>query len=120
MGRRGSDPERHRQLPHHPYLRRRPGHLSIAPDGTSVELTTDNGGTGQNFGTSCAGRTTFDDAAALSIVGQAAPFAGTFRPEGSLASLDGKTANGTWRLRITDDAGADVGSLACWSVTITG
>jgi subtilisin-like proprotein convertase family protein len=92
----------------------------IAPDGTSVELTTDNGGGGDNFGTSCSGRTTFDDAAAVSVVGQAAPFAGTFRPEGSLASLKGKAANGTWRLQITDDMGADVGSLFCWSVTITG
>ena len=85
-----------------------------------MELTTDNGAGGDNFGTSCAGRTTFDDAAALSIVGQTAPFAGTFRPEGALAALNGKSANGTWRLRITDDLGGDVGNLLCWSVTITG
>jgi len=45
---------------------------------------------------------------------------GTFRPEGALAALNGKSANGTWRLRITDDLGGDVGNLLCWSVTITG
>src|SRR5262249_22505517 len=34
------------------------------PDGTIVELSTDNGGTGNNYGNSCAQRTTFDDSAA--------------------------------------------------------
>lgn len=93
----------------------------IAPDGTVVELTTDNGGSGDNYGSSCtpAGRTTFDDAAATAVIAGAAPFVGTFRPEGALAALNGRAANGTWRLRITDDLGGDVGTLQCWSIALT-
>lgn len=94
----------------------------LAPDGTMVELSTDNGADGDNYGTSCASRTTFDDAAPASIVDGAAPFAGTFRPEGSLSAFIGKSgaaANGVWRLRITDDGAADVGTLLCWSLIVT-
>jgi subtilisin-like proprotein convertase family protein len=94
----------------------------IAPDGTAVELSTDNGGSADNYGTSCASRTSFDDAAAIAISAGGAPFNGTFRPEGNLAALNGKSgaaANGNWTLRITDDLGGDLGVLQCWSLTIT-
>ena len=84
----------------------------IGPNGTRVELTTDNGGTGENFV-----QTTFDDAAATWITSGAAPFTGAFQPEGSLATLDGIPAAGTWTLEITDDAGGDTGTLAAWSLT---
>lgn len=91
----------------------------IGPDGTTVELTTDNGGAGDNFGTSCAARTVFDDAAATSITAGTAPFVGTFRPEGLLSGFNGKPANGTWTLRITDDLGGDTGILMCWGLQIS-
>lgn len=93
----------------------------VGPDGTVVPLSTGNGGSGDNYGTGCAARTTFDDAAATSVVGQPAPFAGTFRPEGALSAFNGKTgaaANGTWRLRIADTFVIDTGTLQCWSLTI--
>ncbi|MBM2840491.1 MAG: hemagluttinin repeat-containing protein, partial [Bacteroidetes bacterium] len=93
----------------------------IGPDGTTVELTSDNGGNGDNYGSACGTRTVFDDAAATSITAGTAPFVGTFRPEGSLAAFNGKSgaaANGTWTLRITDDVGADVGTLQCWGITL--
>jgi subtilisin-like proprotein convertase family protein len=95
----------------------------VGPDNTAVELTSDNGGGGDNFGTSCGARTTFDDAAGTSITAGTAPFVGTFRPEGSLSAFSGKSgtaANGVWKLRIVDDAGADVGTLQCWTLTIAG
>ena len=38
-----------------------------APDGTIVELSTDNGATSANYGSDCATRTTFDDAAGTAI-----------------------------------------------------
>ena len=84
------------------------------PDGTSVELSTDNGGMGDNYN-----NTLFDDEAATSIVGQAAPFAGTFRPEGFLSVLDGKPAAGTWKLEIFDDENQDQGTLTSWSLELT-
>jgi len=86
----------------------------IGPNGTRVELTTDNGGTGENFN-----GTVFDDEAATAITAGAPPYAGRFRPEGSLATLDGLAANGTWLLEVTDDAGADVGQLSSWTLILT-
>lgn len=97
----------------------------VGPDDTTVELTTDNGGTGANYGTNCSpqsARTTFDDAAATSITLGNPSFAGTFKPEGLLADFAGKSgtaANGTWKLRITDDSGSDTGIINCWSLFIT-
>ena len=84
------------------------------PDGTLVELSTDNGSSGDNYS-----NTLFDDEAALSVAGQAAPFAGTFRPEGLLSSLDGKPAAGTWKLEIFDDENQDTGTLTSWSLELT-
>jgi subtilisin-like proprotein convertase family protein len=85
------------------------------PDTTEVELSTDNGGTGENFT-----NTRFDDEATTPITSGTAPFTGSFIPEGNLTSLEGKAANGTWTLRIYDDAGSDTGSLNAWSAVICG
>src|SRR5262249_8997599 len=61
------------------------------PDGTIVELSTDNGGSANNYGNSCAQRTTFDDNAVNAITSGAAPFFGTFKPEGKLSDFRGKS-----------------------------
>jgi len=94
----------------------------VGPDGTTIDLTSDNGGGADNFGTSCGARTTFDDASPTAITAGVAPFAGSFRPETPLAAFNGKSgaaANGTWTLRIVDDLAGDIGTLQCWSLTIT-
>ncbi|MEP7118882.1 MAG: proprotein convertase P-domain-containing protein [Acidobacteriota bacterium] len=92
----------------------------IGPDGTAVELTTDNGSSGDNYGTSCAvgSRTVFEDGAPTSITAGVAPFVGTFSPEQPLAAFAGKAANGTWTLRVTDDLGGDVGAIQCWHLAL--
>ncbi len=87
----------------------------VHPDATVVELSTDNGGSGDNYI-----NTVFDDEAATLITAGSAPFTGSFRPEGSLAALDGKAANGTWRLRVTDDEALIAGTLSAWSATVCG
>jgi autotransporter-associated beta strand protein len=90
----------------------------VAPDNTVVDLSSGNGG-GANFGTACSpdgNRTTFDDAAVTSITAGSSPFAGTFRPEGSLANVLNSPANGNWRLRITDNFAGSLGALRCWSL----
>lgn len=91
----------------------------IAPDGTTmVELTTDNGGSGDNFV-----NTVFDDDATLLIVNTTsanAPFTNVYQPEGSLADFNGLQSNGNWTLSITDDAGGDGGELINWSLEICG
>lgn len=96
----------------------------VSPDGTTVELTTDNGGAGYNYGSSCqlTNRTIFDDDAAVAIRSGSAPFIGTFRPEGALSIFRGKSGdeiNGTWSLVLTDDnANSLSGQLNCWYLTL--
>ncbi|MEJ5166725.1 MAG: proprotein convertase P-domain-containing protein, partial [Thermoanaerobaculia bacterium] len=86
----------------------------IAPDNTRVELSTDNGSSGDNYI-----NTVFDDEASTSITTGTAPFTGSFRPEATLSVLDGKNAQGTWKLEISDDASGDTGILNSWSMTFT-
>ena len=93
----------------------------IAPDGTTVDLSSDNGGTGDDYGTDCADafRTQFSDLVATAIQSGAAPFAGAFKPEQALLTFNGKfgtAVNGTWRLRIADDTAGGIGTLRCWSL----
>ncbi len=85
----------------------------LSPSGTRVELFTHVGGWGANF----AG-TTLDDEAATSIADAAAPFTGTFRPEGLLSRFDGEDPNGIWTLHITDTMAWDTGTLNSWSLKI--
>ena len=85
----------------------------IAPDGiTIVELSTDNGGTGDNYT-----NTVISADGTTAITAGTAPFTGTYTPEGSLAVLNGINADGTWILRICDDAAGDVGTLNSSSIT---
>ena len=86
----------------------------IGPDGTRVELSTDNTSCGDNFTD-----TLFDDEAATSIVGAAAPFTGAFQPEGLLSDFDGLSAAGVWVLEITDDQNVDEGTLNSWELQVT-
>jgi hypothetical protein len=58
----------------------------INPNGTRVELFTDVGGNGDNFE-----GTVLDDQTSTAITSGSAPFAGTYRPEGSLADFNGET-----------------------------
>jgi subtilisin-like proprotein convertase family protein len=89
----------------------------IDPDGNRAELTTDNGGNGDNFF-----GTVFDDDATTPIAGltnTSAPFNGVFKPEGTLSSLYDGLVNGDWTLEVTDDAGGDTGNLRSWSLILT-
>jgi subtilisin-like proprotein convertase family protein len=94
----------------------------IAPDGTTVILSANRGGAGDNFGTGpndCSGTSTeFDDAAATAIGATTAPFAGTFRPDSPLSAFNGKATNGTWRLRIADTGAVDTGTVGCVELQI--
>lgn len=86
------------------------------PDNTQVELTSDNGGNGDNYV-----NTVFDDEAATPITSGSPPFTGSYRPEGSLSAFDGKSASGTWVLTVTDDnATGTAGTLQSWSIEVCG
>ena len=87
----------------------------VAPDGTTIELTTDNGGSSNNYTNTC-----FEAGAATSITAGTAPFTGTFAPEGNLYTANnGQDADGTWQLCITDDTGGDSGTLNSWDISFT-
>ncbi|MFC1849132.1 M43 family zinc metalloprotease [candidate division CSSED10-310 bacterium] len=84
------------------------------PGLTFVELSTDNGGNGNNYRD-----TVFDDEAATSITAGSAAFSGDFRPEGVLSNLDWKNAFGTWYLYVSDDKKNNAGNLNAWSLRLT-
>lgn len=93
----------------------------IGPDGTIVDLSSDNGGTGDDYGTDCADafRTQFSDLVGTSILSGSPPFAIAFKPEQALLTFSGKfgaDVNGLWRLRIADDTAGGIGTLRCWSL----
>lgn len=79
-----------------------------SPLGTPVTLFYQIGGTGGDFED-----TYFDDDAFVSIDGESAPFAGTYRLNAGalLGAFDGEDANGVWTLTVTDHYAADEGML---------
>ena len=85
----------------------------IAPDGTRVELTTDNGGSGDNYT-----NTVLDDDVTALVTAGSAPFTGTYKPEGNLTGLEGKNLAGNWTLEVTDDTNSKTGTLLNWSIIV--
>ena len=105
------------------YLIRPGGSIINAPNGTymnttvpgeSICLVADQGGNGNDFE-----NTIFTDSAPISIVGQTAPFTGSFMPqENPFSSLTGNP-NGNWTIKVVDDAGGTTGELEEWTLTMT-
>ena len=78
-----------------------------SPQGTSVDLTSDNGNGNDNL------HVVFDDDATTSIVGDTStqPPTVTLRPEALLSAFDGEDLLGTWTLEVCDDANQDTGTF---------
>ncbi|HOX01975.1 MAG TPA: autotransporter-associated beta strand repeat-containing protein [Candidatus Paceibacterota bacterium] len=90
----------------------------VAPDGTRVELSTDNGAAGRNYGNDCGAMTVFVENGPP-INSRPAPFVGEFCPEGSLWDLRSKPAQGDWSLIVLDDEANGIsGVLQCWTLTL--
>jgi gliding motility-associated-like protein len=83
-----------------------------APDGTRIDLSSDNGGLGQDYINTC-----FSPTAVTAITAGAVPFTGSFLPEQSFNGLNGHNTNGTWQLFVQDDAGIDTGTIRDWTIT---
>ncbi len=92
----------------------------ISPLGTTVELVTDRG---SSFAFNLTDAT-FDDEAeeTLSILSSDEPYTGRWKPEGVLATLDGQSAQGTWKLQVWDDSSSENGGsrLVRWSLAVEG
>src|SRR5207249_7555443 len=51
------------------------------------------------------------------IASASAPYTGSFRPQSDqLSRLDGHELKGTWKLKVTDLAGQDVGTIDGWAL----
>ena len=85
-----------------------------APNGTRLELTTNNGANGSNYTQTC-----FSPGAADSIRLGSAPFTGSFIPEGDWNALLGANVNGNWVLEVADAQfeSGDHTRLKSWSIT---
>ena len=91
----------------------------VAPDGTRIELSTDNGSSGNDFGAGCSTgqMLCFDMNATTSITSWSSTDTslGVYQPEQCIGLVNnGQNADGTWTLEVCDDAGGDVGALEGW------
>ncbi len=98
-----------------------------APNGNTINLSNHRGSSGNDFV-----NTVFSSDATTPISAGSAPFTGTYIPDGvvgvgptafvsnvsNLASLY-SIANGSWTLSGADLAGADLGVLTSWGITVT-
>lgn len=86
----------------------------VAPDGTTVLLTSGIGGSSDHYTNTC-----FAAGAELTIMQGSPPFTGTFRPMEDMAVINnGQDGNGTWKLRITDTSPpGNSGSVIAWSLS---
>lgn len=87
-----------------------------SPSGVKVPLSIENGNNGVNYGdpnsTDCETYTTFSTTGCTSIKEAAAPFIGTFLPEGSFADFyDGSDPNGVWTIQVCDNVPDNTGFL---------
>lgn len=85
----------------------------VAPDGSIMELSTDNGGAGNNgYVNTC-----FSPSATSPIYAGSSPFTGFYLPEGDFNTLNGSPVNGTWQLWVLDDGSFFTGNVDHWSIT---
>lgn len=93
------------------------GDLNISlksPDGNSIMLTNNNGGSGDNFSNTCFAANGLNGA----ISSGSAPFTGVFYPFQSTNILNNQqNPNGVWYLCITDEVMTDAGTLNSFSIT---
>ncbi len=87
-----------------------------SPTGEIVELSTDNGGSGSDYGQytigNCSQTAKFIMSASTPVSGSSAPFIGSYIPEGDLNNFNaGVNPNGLWKLRVCDDFSGDIGTI---------
>ncbi len=83
-----------------------------APNGTIIELSTDNGGSGDDYINAC-----FTPGAATPITSGSPPFTGDWQPEGNWGDLIGTDITGNWTLLVADDQNGFDGVFIDWSIT---
>lgn len=86
----------------------------IAPNGATLDLSSGNGGSGDNFIGTCFSMTGVNGP----VTGGSAPFTGSYIPEGAagFGAFAGSSYNGAWVLQMQDVATGDPGLLLNWSI----
>jgi len=87
----------------------------VSPAGTTLALSTGNGGADDNYTD-----TVFQDGGA-DITAAAGPFTGVFQPQGGTFAdtFAGEEINGDWTLSVADTAGGDQGTIDFYCITFT-
>lgn len=85
----------------------------LAPGGADLVLVDQVGNDSDDFY-----RTAFYDSAPVAVADGVGPFTGDFRPDQSLAPLNGAASGGAWTLVVSDLVGGDTGTLYAWSVEL--
>uniref|UniRef100_UPI00164F80D9 proprotein convertase P-domain-containing protein n=1 Tax=Algibacter pacificus TaxID=2599389 RepID=UPI00164F80D9 len=71
----------------------------LSPEGTQVELSTDNGGSANNYSD-----VTFDESSSNNpSLSGSYTLSGTYNPEGNLDDFNGENSKGAWTLIVRDD-----------------
>lgn len=87
----------------------------LAPDGTSVPLSIQNGGSGDDYIGTC-----FSGTALTPVADAAAPFTGNYIPDGYIGAVNnGQNADGIWNLYIKDVSSGQTGTLLIWSINFS-
>ncbi|MDF2437679.1 MAG: hypothetical protein K0Q95_2055 [Bacteroidota bacterium] len=85
-----------------------------SPDGTVIVLSSNNGGSGDNYTNTCFAM----NGSSGPIGGGAAPYTGTFVPNGNINGVNNnQNPNGTWYVCVVDEVPADFGNLLSCSIT---
>ena len=83
-----------------------------SPDGKQLELSTGNGASGDNYKITC-----FTPTATVPVKNSAAPFNGTYKPEGNWNDLTNAVVNGDWKLMVSDGFSPNqFGKVKWWSI----
>ncbi len=88
-------------------------YIYLNRDGTEIELSTGNGGSGNNYIF-----TIFDDDANIAIQDGDPPYTGRYRPEEPLSTFNGDYLTGDWTLVIYDNNSGDEGDLVKYCLDI--
>jgi subtilisin-like proprotein convertase family protein len=106
------------------------GATLVSPNGTSVELFNEVGGSENNFGTSCgtanlSPRLYLEDGGETPITGTTAvpPYTAkaSYSPTDPLSRFNGEVAKGPWTLNLVDTVPqSDDGRLLCWCLNVNG
>jgi subtilisin-like proprotein convertase family protein len=99
-----------------------------SPEGTTVTLTTDNGGSADNVFDGTVWDDDADPDGTLPLTGNEGvasdhPYADNVLasplvPEEAMAAFAGEDPNGTWKLAVRDDLSGDIGTLASWGLVL--